>query len=159
MAIFSLDEGEIKSGGKTPFVIKENDFNFNINDSALAVGFPGKIRYAKSSNKMIHKSCYVFLKCLHLSDRKIILKETPPKKIITDIGGMSGGPIFSFNENGGFNLVGVIYQGRGPTRKDIEQDFWIWGIPITKIIIEKLRDLSKNLDTGIQKIKINIKTT
>lgn len=134
--------------GKEPIALRENMPEFRLEEIVLSVGYPGEEREAVSKETCGHRLAHVFGTVRSVSDRLIIIQDINPKRD-KDIsfGGMSGGPIFKFDEkNGSYEFIGLNYEGKGFKRKNIHDeiefgdDIWIYGFPLYGQLFQEMLD-------------------
>lgn len=148
IAVFLLEENKIIKGGKIPINLEAEYAPMAEQEQGLAIGFPAIERHVKDGLTMAHPLYHVVAKCISASDRQIILHEEllPPQDRVIRFGGMSGGPIFRFNESESYSFTGIMFEGRGFADNEnglSENEIWIYGFPLSNDMFDHALEVFK----------------
>jgi len=145
---FSKSRHKLAKAGKEPVALQEDMPEIRPEEIVLSVGFPGEEREAVSRETCGHRLAHVFGTVRSASKDSIVIQEDNPKRDkAISFGGMSGGPIFKFDENSGlYEFIGLNYEARGFKRKNIQgevefgDDIWIFGFPFYGRLFQEMLD-------------------
>jgi hypothetical protein len=143
LAIFLLPSNFLEGSKKVPLDLdKYPSAPLQVDSRVLAVGFPGSQRKLANPRTSAHGLFHVVSTCISTSDRKIILSDTfNEEQIPHRFGGMSGGPMFSFGDEGGYEFQGILFLGKGfgdvDDNEAIGKEIWIWGFPFSGSMLER----------------------
>lgn len=140
IAVFKIKKDAIQTKGKKPALLEKGLLKIEKGNHAIAVGFPAGERNINGEKKAAQTEYHVSVTCQSSTDRKLIFWERIAEQTqIFSFGGMSGGGIFKFDDNGDYKLAGIIYQGRGFADNGnlFNDDIWIWGFPIYQDLLVK----------------------
>ena len=148
IAVFLLDEDEIKKGGKIPINLDAEYSPMDEQEQGLAIGFPGIERHVRDGITMAHPLYHVVAKCISTSDLQMILYEElpPPRGKTIRFGGMSGGPIFRLIGNESYSFTGIMFEGRGFADNEngvSDNEIWIYGFPLTNDMFDHALEVFK----------------
>jgi hypothetical protein len=142
IAVFLLDEETILRGGKEPIALAHEHCPVTVSEQCLAVGYPGDLRH-QTPEESVHPLFHIVARAHLVSDRSIVLQEELPMwRRKMRFGGISGGAIFHLTNTGGYDLAGIIAEGRGQhdqVASVVQQsDIWVYGVPIGTAWLERI---------------------
>lgn len=140
IAVFPISRNvsRFEKANKEPVLLPDELPQIKCGDLVLSVGFPGKEREIISEKTTGHRLAHIFGTVVSIEENSILIQDQNSKRDKDiSIGGMSGGPIFTFDENTGtYEFAGIIHQGKGNKRlnainqEEIGNDIWIFGYPL-----------------------------
>ena len=164
VSVFILNEDSIRAGGKTPLPLVHRKSPVIEKSRYLALGYPGHMR-SHTEIGTRHPIYHIVATCVLSSERQFILQdELPASSEVMRFGGVSGGAVVETDDDGGYSLVGVIFEGRGQ-HEDVEhrvneKDIWVYGVPIDQkwmdYILSDVHSKGLSLDVRPLKISVNI---
>lgn len=143
---FSNNKNKLYSANKSPILLLDSIPKIQSDEIVLAIGFPGGERINISEKICGHTLAHVFGTVRSVTENSIVIQDDNPERDKDiSLGGMSGGPIYKINEDdGSYQLIGIIYEGRGFIRENefnqdvIGNDIWIFGSPLSGKLLEEM---------------------
>ncbi len=143
LAVFDIDDTALRRGGKTPLALaapivpREGTL-------ILGVGYPGARRMDLADIGMTaHPVMQIIATVRGVSERRIMASDETfhvDDSGSLDVGGMSGGALYVVEDNGRYELAGIINEGevRVAATKRGSVGLWLFGFPLPVNLLKSI---------------------
>lgn len=136
LAVFDVDDAALRRGGRISLVLDGARVVPLEETLIFGVGYPGARRMDVGDLGMTaHPVMHVFATIRGVSDRRIMASDEMfhiDDAGSFDMGGMSGGALYVVEEDGGYQLAGIINEGEVRVEASAEGSagLWLFGFPL-----------------------------
>ena len=136
LAVFDVDDAALRRGGRIPLVLDAVPVVPLEETLILGVGYPGGRRIDVGDLGMTaHPVMQIFATIRGVSERRILASDETfhvDDAGSLDVGGMSGGALYVVEEDGSYQLAGVINEGEVRVEANAEGSagLWLFGFPL-----------------------------